>query len=233
MKLRIGSISGRGDVRIEFVQSLFAIQKECFKLGIEAEFDTISGALVEDARNSLASRFVTSDADAILMLDDDIYLDVRVFKRMLAVERGVVGCYYPQRKLDLAAVANNVRNGLDLIQAVERANPPVGSAPQEAVPSAISEVEWIGTGALLVRRFVLEALIKGGQATEDLYKAPEGTVKNWGFFSRLGRTEDGFGPRGEDVSFCLRTRQAGIPIFAYKGPGVFHIGPFHFGFDYQ
>lgn len=233
MKVRIGSISGRGDVRVEFVQSLFAIQKECFSLGIETEFDTISGALVEDARNTLSARFLQGNADAILMMDDDIFLDVRVFKRMLAVERGIVGCYYPQRKLDLQSVAQNVRQGMDLRGAVELANPLVGAAPQDAVSSSISEVEWIGTGALLVRRFVFETMIKNGHATEDLYRAPEGTVKNWGFFSRLSQTDDGYGPRGEDVSFCMRARQSGIPIFAYKGPGIFHVGPYQFGFEYQ
>ncbi|MEM7444404.1 MAG: hypothetical protein AAF414_13850 [Pseudomonadota bacterium] len=233
MKLRIGSISGRGDVRIEFVHSLFEIQKECTKLGIETEFDSMSGALVEDARNTLATRFLNSDADAIFMMDDDVAVDIRVFKRLLAFERGVVGCYYPQRKLDLQAVFDLVRNGTDFVEATERVNPPVGSDPQKATPSSISEVDWIGTGALLVRRFVFETLIRGGHVAEDIYRAPEGTVSNWGFFSRIHSTGDGLGPRGEDVSFCMRVRKAGIPVFAYKGPGVFHVGTQRFGFEYR
>lgn len=231
MKICIGCVSARGDVRIEFVESLAAIMKGCFSLGIDTSFMQFTGALVEDARNMMATHFLNGDADALLMIDDDIYLDVRVFKRMLAVERGIVGCYYPQRTLDIERFAENIRKGMSAEEASQKANPLVGPDPDAAASFAISEVDWIGSGALFIRRLALKTMIENGLVTEERFRSPQQTSKIWGFFSRL-KTEDGVS-RSEDVSFCLRARQCGIPIYAYKGPGLLHSGSFQFGSHYR
>ncbi|MEM7445198.1 MAG: hypothetical protein AAF414_17895 [Pseudomonadota bacterium] len=233
MKLCIGSVSGRGTVCVEFLQSVFAIQSECAAQGIGTALEVISGALVEDARNSLVMKFLASDADALLMMDDDIYLDVRVFKRMMAVERGLVGAFCPQRRLDLPAFAQMIRQGYSVEDAARESNPLVGPTPENAPPSTISEVEWIGTGVMLIRRFVFERIIEKGHVAQEGFNAPEGMKAMWNFFARLPPIGDGMGPRGEDVSFCLRARQSGVPVFAYKGPGIYHIGSYQFGAPYR
>lgn len=210
---------------------MFQIQKMCFERDIETEFEARFGALVEDARNAQVSRFLNSDADAIMMLDDDISMDPRVFKRMLDFDRGVVGCYYPHRHIDLKAVVRYAKQGIAEHEAIERASPLIGGDPDEATDRAISQVKWIATGALLVRRFVFERIIEQKQVGLNTLEGPDGVRSAWGFFTRIHI--DGVGPIGEDKSFCERVSRSGVPIFAYKGPGVFHHGSFRFGSDFR
>ncbi|MEM8589254.1 MAG: hypothetical protein AAGG65_14445 [Pseudomonadota bacterium] len=230
MKLCFGCISARGDVRIEFVEGLVGILRACAQMGIDTTFMQFTGALVEDARDMMATRFSNGTADALVMLDDDIFLDPRVFKRMLAVERDTVGCYYPQRHLAVEAFADHIRQGMTTSDAAMRASPLVGPDPDGADSFAISEVEWIGSGALLIRRRALETMIKLGKVGKERFRTPQDIAEMWGFFSRL-RLDDGVA-RSEDASFCLRARQCGIAIYAYKGPGVLHSGSFQFGSHY-
>ncbi|MEM7445342.1 MAG: hypothetical protein AAF414_18625 [Pseudomonadota bacterium] len=227
MKLCIGTVSARGDVRIEYVQGLVGILQECAALGIETSFLQFTGALVEDARNMMASHFLQGDGQALLMLDDDIFLDRRVFKRILGVQRGIVGCYYPQRALSMEGFAEKIRAGMGTREAAEAANPLVGPDPDIAADLDLTEVEWIGSGALLIRRPALMRMIECGQVTKERFRTPQDRAEIWGFFSRL-QLGDGIA-RSEDVSFCLRARQSGIPVYAYKGPGVLHSGSYQFG----
>jgi hypothetical protein len=139
------------------------------------EVQMVLGTDIADSRCRLVEQL---DGDHLLFLDDDQVFDPDLLERLLAHQLDVVGALVPGKHAPFLPYLG--------------AGGP--TAPTEA--PGLLEVEATGTGALLVRRRVFEAL-------EPPY----------------------FWPPGEDVVFCRRVRELGFQIFVDTSVWVGHLAP--------
>jgi hypothetical protein len=108
------------------MQSIMAIKDLISDMGGEADFMSVAYAEPALARNIMAHHFLKSDADTLIMYDDDVRIEWRIVKRMIEYERPFVGVFLPQRKMDIERYANFVRAGLSNAEAREEVAPMVG-----------------------------------------------------------------------------------------------------------
>ena len=225
MKAIIGMPSGRGDVRVEVMASVIDTMKELSGSGIEADFVAVSYAEPAVARNRLAAYFLDGEADLLIMQDDDVAIAPAIVKRIVEVDRPMVGIYLPQRRLDLDAYAGHAKAGMAPRAARHATVPLIG--PPTGQDNCILEVDRIGGGFLFLKRDVFRQIDRSGQVKAYAFGLPSAQSRLTGYFNNIVG-EDGASYLGEDYSFCQRYKAAGGRIFAYKGPGITHYGVFGF-----
>ena len=73
---------------------------------------------------------------------------------------------------------------------------------------------------------VLLDVIEKGKVAKKTTTSAAGTTDTYGFYEIVYHNDGGGGVRrlSEDYSFCYRLRKAGVPVHAYRGPGVSHVG---------
>ena len=182
---------------------------------------SIGDAKIEHSRNRLTHKFLETDAKWLLMMDDDIIpsigrpawfrywvagartildqpLQRHVLHRLIGANKTIVGAAYFGRQEGGAIMCSDPK-----------------LAPRaKAYDDAVVPVEWVGTGCMLIHRKVFEDI------RETFKDSLEIDVPDY--------TYDYFRPfdsaRGEDVSFCLRAKQAGHQAHIDLGLPVFHVG---------
>jgi len=182
---------------------------------------SIGDAKIEHSRNRLAHKFLETDAKWMLMMDDDIIpcigrpawfrywvqgarnigdlpLQRHVLHRLIGAGKNLVGAAYFGRQEGGAIMCAD--NSL---------------APRaKAYEDAIVPVDWVGTGCMLIHRKVFN----------DIKEKFGDTLKidvpdyDYDYFRPFDSA------RGEDVSFCLRAKDAGHQPHVDLGLPVFHVG---------
>lgn len=188
--------------------------------------------LLEDARNSLVDRFLNSDAERLLFLDDDMVIPCG----STALFNGYYGIDVPE-KFSSRVLLNELWNSnKDVIGALYFGRNARGVAQySEAFQSkeedkrahnleydGVQETKWVGTGCMMVKR---EVFLKIREMAPTLFPATVPRQPNMphGWFNRLNADT------GEDVSFCARARECGFSVHVHKGAIAGHIGPMIFG----
>ena len=215
----IGVPTGTGQMCHQTVLSLLQIQAGLLADGHEVKTMTVGQAEVSTARNIMAQKFLDSDNELFLGLDDDMGVELALARKLIQSGLNFVGCYIPQRQLDLEAFAEAIRKGATVKQARRMVAPMVGPKSDK---TGIFELDQIGTGFYLLRRTVLQAMVKKGIAVRQETRLPGFNGVTHGFFNNV-ITENG-GILSEDYSFCRRVREAGYTVHAYRGPGLTHTG---------
>ena len=217
--------SGRGDVRIETMGSVVRTIQHLKEENIDVTFMSVTYAEPAMARNRIAASFLDSDADVLMMLDDDVSIHPTLVLQLLRLNKPFIGVYLPQRQLSLDAFAEHVRSGKDVRAARLAAAPPVG--PSTDADGGAFEVSHISGGFLMLRRSVFELIDAAGLSSPIRLTLPGGSHHVGGYFSNISEPDQGVF-LSEDYSFCRRYTEAGGKIIAYKGPGVTHHGAFAF-----
>jgi hypothetical protein len=181
----------------------------------------IGDAKIEHARNRLAHKFLETDAKWLLMIDDDIIpsigrpnwfrywvqgarqlldlpLQRHVLHRLVGAGKTLVGASYFGRQEGGALMCSDQ-----------------SLAPRaRAYEDAIVPVDWVGTGCMLIHRKVFEDIrAKFGDSLK--INVPD---YDYDYFRPFDSA------RGEDVSFCLRAKDAGHQPHLDLGLPVFHVG---------
>jgi hypothetical protein len=196
-------------------------------------FDFIweSGPEISVVRNLIVARFLSSDADALLMVDADQGIPPEALKRLIDLDKPVVGCLYPMRRYHWPQVDWN--SAMDLNQLLYQAYRFVGFLEEDeeglaTIVNGYAKADHIGTGIMLVHRSAFEAMMKELPELEGRGFCPEGhpvevnATGRWGFFNRLSTSEGP--PISEDISFCKRWRGIGGEIWADVATSTAHIG---------
>lgn len=181
----------------------------------------IGDAKIEHARNRLAHKFLETDAKWLLMMDDDIIpsigrpnwfrywvqgarqildlpLQRHVLHRLVGAGKTLVGASYFGRQEGGALMCSD--NSL-----YNRA---------KAYEDAVVPVDWVGTGCMLIHRKVFEDIkAKFGESLR--INVPDYEIDYFRPFDSA---------RGEDVSFCIRAKEAGHHPHLDLGLPVFHVG---------
>lgn len=157
-----------------------------------------TGPVLDKARNDLAERFLQSNADWMLMVDSDMTFQPDLLDRLL--ERAD-----PEERPIVAPLCYSVnQDGPFPVIFRRKANTYTmyGNPPLDE----FIQVDGVGTGCVLIHRNALERI------------TGMGWPGRWFDHLMLGEH-----PLGEDVSFCLRARAAGVPIWVDTGLPVGHV----------
>lgn len=181
----------------------------------------LGDAKIGHSRNRMAAKFLETDAKYLLMIDDDIVpcigrpnwmkywvppsrtkpevaLQRHVLHRLIGTGKTLVGGAYFGRQ----------ENGLLMCS-----NPQLASRVQNS-EDAVVAVDWVATGCLLIHRNVFSAIReKFGDSLK--VKTPD---YDYDYFREFDAE------RGEDVSFCLRAKDAGHQAHIDLGLPVYHVG---------
>lgn len=181
----------------------------------------IGDSKIEHARNRLAHKFLETDAKWMMMIDDDIIpcigrpawfrywvqaarnladlpLQRHVLHRLIGAGKTLVGASYFGRQEGGALMASDQT-----------------LAPRARVyEDKVVEVDWVGTGCILIHRKVFED-IRAKFGDELKINVPD---YDYDYFRPFDSAH------GEDVSFCIRAKQAGHKTHLDLGLPVFHVG---------
>lgn len=154
-------------------------------------------SLISRSRNNLTARFLESDCEQLLFLDNDLEFPVDGIKRLLYSKHGMTGgLYYGKSqgvpKPILNAVIPDPGLGLDLFK----------------------KVRYVGTGMMCIKRWVLEVMKNKLDIAYHPDDSPEGTVWHDFFPDGLYTYSDGTRRHlSEDWFICQRAWDLGIDVW--------------------
>lgn len=209
-----------GMAYISYVQGLLDLQRACLQRGVGLHIDLGGGdALITRARAVMAAKFLASDATHLLFVDADIGFAADQVFRLIAAERDLVGGVYPLKRIDWDKVRQAARDEVKDLQAasvgyVVRFLPsPTNSV--ELDDDGFGPVAYVGTGVMLVKRHVVQAVTEAHPQLvarmRDL--AGSGAGQATMIFDTLIEPETGE-LLSEDYAFCRRWRDLGGQVFA-------------------
>lgn len=234
MKVMIATPTAQGTVTTAYARTLAAAIGVLAERGAGHGLAMVDGADVVSARTLLARAFL-EDASMthLLFVDSDMAVEAEVLRRMLALGAPAVGCAYARRQIDLDAFADALAESPDRARARALASGFTVrlAAGQVAVRDGFAEVQGFGLGCALIARGVFEAMIARGVARPmrlPRFRDAGGDGPLHDFFAEMDLET---GERlGEDFAFCERVRRLGdVPLPAWVGPGVGHVGAFTYG----
>ena len=188
-------------------------------------------SLVPNARNVLTHQFLESPATHLMWIDADIGFNATDIISMLIADKDIVCGIYPKREIDWARVS----------QAVEAGVPPEGlsnyagsfafkpldgsTGDEDADPDGLFEIEAGGTGFMLIKRGVFDALSEDVAEYLSDYLPDRTAIKE--FYSTA--IEPGSGRLvAEDFHFCRQARSHGFKIYAAPWVRLSHAGTYVF-----
>lgn len=186
----------------DFLRSLLSLE-----IVGEAQFTFAQGSLVYDARNKLCSIALDGGFDRVLWLDSDMVFPrdlMRRFSAHLDAGKEIVCGAYASRKPPIQPVVYEDFGFHDAEPWPEPYTTPV----KQPLPSEMFSVAGCGFGAVMVTVDLIRRV-------RDQFGLP---------FSPAA----GF---GEDLSFCLRAREAGAEIWCDPGVELGHIGVAYYRLD--
>ncbi|MEX2519698.1 MAG: hypothetical protein WD969_10255 [Paracoccaceae bacterium] len=237
MKVLIASPTTQGIVTTAYAHTLTAATAVLNEVGALYRLMLIDGADVVMARTILAHAFMADESlTHILFIDSDMAVDGAALRRLIALKAPIVGVAYAERRIDLDAYAARVAEGAspDAAKALSSAFTLRMRPGRKEVNQGLVEVEGFGFGCVLIAKEVFSAMVARGIAkpmTSAKLRASglKGDIHD--FFAPI-RQPDG-DALSEDYAFCERVRALGdVPLLAYIGPGIGHVGQFTYGGAY-
>jgi hypothetical protein len=178
------------------------------KYGIDFAIETITNdSLVTRARNNLVAKAMSRpDATHLMFIDADIGFKPGDVYQLIAADKDIVGGLYPKKQYPLDYVIEELS----------------GSATDDA---GLQEVRHIGTGFMLIKRHVIEAMFE--QYAELRYSDDLGLDSAFQpyMYNLFDTTISGDRCLlSEDYTFCNRWRELGGQIFAHTKVKLSHSG---------
>ena len=222
------------DVSIHYFKACLEFQKECFIRKIPVMFQVMKSSLVTQGRQLCVSGFMESNCTHMLFIDSDISFNFKMIERMINYDKDICLVPYPIKGLDFDKIKKRIKDGCDIDPRV-LGNQYTMSVPDPSsvkVENGFIEVERGPAGCMLIKRSVIDALIK---------EYPEFTIKQhtlidgklvtrkhmYNFFDTYWNKEDKT-YTGEDFYFCKLCKHAGIKMYALIDEYISHHGEFSY-----
>lgn len=188
-RLMIATPCHRAQVHVRHAASLFRTAQLAHQAGCHVEYTTLGSTHLAYARNLLVARALETGFSHLLFIDDDISWAPDGPLRLLAHGREVVGGCYSDRRGHHQVGWSNPR-------------------PAPDAPKPLVEVDWLGTGFLMLSRAVMERMTAAH---------PDG---QFAFGVDLSQ--------GEDKVWCGRWRALGGRVFCDPSIALVHHGEMAF-----
>lgn len=189
-----------------YLGSCIKLERELNRVGLEHDWDIgTNESLITRARNEMTASFLKSDHSHLFWIDADIEFEPKDVAALWNMEVDIACGVYCMKKRDKQWYAA-WKDG-QLVKELDQFKEPI-------------EVDYCGTGFLLIRRNVIEKLVE----TAEIYQGPDGLV------SALFMTpihNDGF--ESEDYHFCRKSREAGFKIIMDPSVRLGHWGQYRYG----
>jgi hypothetical protein len=242
MKILIGTPAYGESVTTTYCETLIWIlnhfREKHPHIAFEHKF--LAFALLPHMRNYFASRVLNDQSYThLLFIDSDMGFAPTLIEHMIALDKTVVGCVYPKRKLDLARLSELTKSVGNLQVARLIAQDYVGAGAsiefngEASIDNLITEgpaikVKHAGTGVMLIQRQVFEAIKKRYPElwAEDISDSYANFGLKGGVLQCFESLVDQRGIYvGEDVSFCHRWREGcGGEIWSVVTETIVHKG---------
>lgn len=216
-----------GEVTIEYMKSVMALQAACDARGVRLHVELHGGdSLIPRARGALATRFLASGYSHLFFCDADIGFAPEAVFRLLDAGKDLIGGIYPLKRTDWDKVRKAAQAGAADLQAaslgfVIRFLP--NARNEVAVEDGLARVAYVGTGFMLVARTVVEQLA----AAHPELKVRMGDMSSAEEVHMLFETMVEPETReylSEDYAFCRRWRDLGGEVWADLTPVLAHVG---------
>jgi hypothetical protein len=186
--------------------SVLKLKDELNRVGLDHDFQIgTNESLVTRARNEMTAAFLGSKYTHMMWIDADILFEPEDVGKVWNLEADIgVGCY-AMKKQDKQWFA--AWKGGELIKDLDQFKEPI-------------EVDYAGTGFMLIKREVIETLAK-------VSPSYEGQVCRVPALYMTPIHEDGF--ESEDYHFCRIAREAGFKVMMDPSVRLGHIGQYCFG----
>lgn len=210
----IGMPCGSGMVPVEMVKSLLSLHKPA-----NSGLVIVERQRTDKARNALVAQALQGGFDYLFMVDDDNPIPEDTLEKFLEDDKDVVIAPILSRTPDpngnfkLCAFYEDVRDCGDLKLRLYH------NIQQFRDEGPLHRIDAGGTGAMLIKRQVLESLVEkfdGEPFGFGEIKLPEGTILDGKPYKK--RT------MSEDVEFCERAVDAGFQIWLDERIRPVHLG---------
>ena len=194
MKSVLLAIPTRGMVPMEWAM---ALRHLIIPQDVTLEVRGLAGYPIDDMRNELVATFLKSKHDHLFFNDDDTLLPNMALERLLSRDTDIVSGLYYTRVEPIHPVAYEdklVTSG-------------TGIFPIKEHGTGLMQVGYVGAGALLISRKVLETL-----------------PYPWFFWSRNDPRVPLKERISEDMYFCKKAREAGFQIYLDASVRCLHVG---------
>jgi len=222
------------DVSIHYFKACLEFQKECFVRKIPVMFQVMKSSLVTQGRQLCVSGFMESNCSHMLFIDSDISFNFKMVERMINYDKDICLVPYPIKGLDFDKIKSRIKEGSTLDPRV-LGNQYTMSVPDPSnvkVENGFIEVERGPAGCMLIKREVIEALIKEyPEFTINQHTLIDGKLVKrkhmYNFFDTYWNKDDKT-YTGEDFYFCKLCKHAGIKMYALVDEYIAHHGEFSY-----
>lgn len=232
IKLFIATPCIDGKFGEEYVATIYFLTKHAKEDGIEVEWYPLSGSsILPMARNSCVKKFLESDCTHMLFLDADVGARYNDIIASVKAGQDIVAIPYPMRSFshidavrriiegdpaDPAMLSKNISNG------TYRILPENDGRSTEIDGSLYVEVDYAGTGAMIVARKVFEEMIEAFGDRWTLLWSQNNQVEERIFeFFQYGKSSEGEFI-GEDAKFCYDWKSLGGKVWIKWDSVSFH-----------
>ena len=218
-----------------FMKSVLQLAQAVSNAGHQLNFIDLSNeSLITRARNTLTEMFLRSMSDYLLFIDADQGFDAQAVVRMINENVDLIGAAVPMKAINWARVKKAVLDGkenLDEHTAIFNVN--MNKEQRKMLkenPNTIAEVDYMGTGLMLISRNVLETIKKDIKQ----YRCDQPQIGSIVFgdpiydFWQTTIDEQSDRLLSEDYQFCKLWKESGGKIYLATYVRVSHAGTYWF-----
>jgi len=224
------------DVSMHYAQAVLKFQLECIKQNILVSFSLLKSSLVTQGRNLCVAEFLNHEDnyDYLLFIDSDIDFQSKTIFKMIGADKDIIACPYPMKTFDTDKMwrkineTEMVKNKNDLLRAGYTFPVKLERRDEITVEHGVIEVSHAPTGCMLIKREVIEKMIKHYPELQiyqpTVINGKESKKEN--FYNLFDTLHDPKTKRyfGEDFGFCQRWTDMGGKVFIYALDYITHVG---------
>lgn len=236
-----------GMINEGYAQSLFTLPMFLAQHQVASGYITIANeSLVTRARNELVHAFLQTDGTHLMFIDADIKFDPKSIIRMLGADKDVVVGAYPLKQLDWDKIITAAKEeritpqqaareaAMYVINVFKPDAEKVGKTVDVNIVNGLLEVYDAGTGFMLIKREVLERMIKAYPETKyysdkDVTLTKEQNTR-YALFDTIIDEDRRY--LSEDYTFCRRWQKLEGKIHLDVNTVLDHVGTFTFKGNY-
>ncbi len=229
------------DVSMHYCQAVLKFQQDCMQRKILCSFTLMKSSLVTQGRNLCVAEML-NHADKythLLFIDSDIDFQSKTVFTMLDKDKDIISCPYPMKTFDwdkawrrLKEKTGAINDKDDLMKSGYTFPLKVHNSKEIETKNGVCEVTHAPTGCMLIKREVLEKMIKHYPKLEifqpTIINGKEEKKHNmWNLFDTLHdpETKRYF---GEDFGFCQRWIDMGGKVHVYVKDYITHVGEYSY-----